>query len=779
MTRISDAGLKVNNAADDRQYSAAEVIAVLDSAINGGGGGGGGSTTNRTHQIASYQTFTNPTNVYFTALDINGVDVLVARTTTGVSLIAGDYRLYGYNMPLESGLTDFLAVWDEGDADNFTIAWEIVGAGAGIVGPPVPGAGIATAHWTMTQSESSLVTLDATLSTADTYAWTIDGVPRPEITPTISYGPLEVGIHTVSLTVTKAFDNSTDVLASDVAVAWIADTIDGAQVDATNGFPVSGIGLAPWSPLPAIGPWRRKVILNEEDGGDNIARVTTVDGEMSLLVKAGDQPGSEEGYRAGMEMTSTYSGLAAGYPLGATDINLAGTVQTGGTTGLTRFYRVEFRIEGPNADATDPPGFPTSLDFQKSFAAIQGNWPSVPLVEWAPSVDGTEVEVRFNEGLDGGAVTGTPQAFDTDTIHWNTWYNYIVELRPSLDDTIGYVRVYRDGVVVTTVPSGTDAEGRYFAITQQTDDGDLPVDYSFALENSRDQALIDAELSPPNDVTITYRNCSVGPTYASVTGVPLAESVVVLDYDTGDASQWTNVQGEHYPGYSLTFDNTRTRHGTGYSARTEVRAGDDPLNLGSNTERCDVLYSGADKNFNEGDETWFGWSNYFDSALYVPTDTAATNCINTFFDWHENRGPNFEFTSTAAVPPCSLNVDTNSYTYPYKFSFKVTGGPLDSPNGFPLAGQHTYVIGDVLYDQWIDWVIHSIFSVDAGIGLCEFWMNGVKVVTFNGATLYPGRQNYLKQAHYRTASPDTSVLFHDQGRLGGSSYADVDPSVVR
>jgi hypothetical protein len=69
--------------------------------------------------------------VFFTGLSSDGLTTLIPRTPATVVSSVEDTQLWGYPMPTTDGLTDFLAVWDEGDPAKTIIVWESVGAGTG------------------------------------------------------------------------------------------------------------------------------------------------------------------------------------------------------------------------------------------------------------------------------------------------------------------------------------------------------------------------------------------------------------------------------------------------------------------------------------------------------------------------------------------------------------------------------------------------------------------------------------------------------------------------
>jgi hypothetical protein len=248
----------------------------------------------------------------------------------------------------------------------------------------------------------------------------------------------------------------------------------------------------------------------------------------------------------------------------------------------------------------------------------------------------------------------------------------------------------------------------------------------------------------------------------------------VLDYDTANLTQFASTQLAE--SWSLTFDNTRTRHGAGFSGRFQLRHNDIPL--GDGHERAEIL----GPSFVEGDDKWYGWSTWFPDAVSPdptlnPTDTSSTSVTNIFTQIHENRGPTSSL-PTAAVPPIRVSVNTNLYTYPFHWTMNVAGGPLDSSN-FPVSGVAAYDLGTVLYNQWVDFIMHVKHSSDASVGKFEMWVNGSRPAsipsTVTCATLYPGRNNYFKQGYYRTNQALTSDIWHDETRIG-ASYAEVDPS---
>ncbi len=261
----------------------------------------------------------------------------------------------------------------------------------------------------------------------------------------------------------------------------------------------------------------------------------------------------------------------------------------------------------------------------------------------------------------------------------------------------------------------------------------------------------------------------------------------VFDFDTGNLTQFKVVQVEGL--WSLTFNAGIRRVPSGFSGRFEVRPGDDPLNLGSGTERAQVQPGGGgpfgnNNLWDEGDEMWVGWSTYFpDSDITGEHYNAVTGTskTNDICDVHENRGANQQFPSTVTIPPLTFNIDASG-AYPYKMTFRICGGV--AINGVNQTVPTKLVIIDPLtYNTWHDFVLHCVFSSDPTVGKIDLWVDGARPATIPStltiANKYiengESRQNYFKLDLYRTASTQTSVLYHDMG-IFGNSFNSVNPA---
>lgn len=104
--------LRITDHGEDHAITLEQLAAAI-------GGGGGGSA--RVAITMSYYTLTAPLAVYFTCLLTNG-SVLVPRDTVAAPGTGG---LYSISVN-PAAHTDLIAVWDEGDVDDFVTEWIVV-----------------------------------------------------------------------------------------------------------------------------------------------------------------------------------------------------------------------------------------------------------------------------------------------------------------------------------------------------------------------------------------------------------------------------------------------------------------------------------------------------------------------------------------------------------------------------------------------------------------------------------------------------------------------------
>lgn len=115
--RIDGAQITVDGAYKDRTFTADQVIAALD----------GAAATARLTWPAAYSSTRGLLTVHFTALTRDGA-VITSRTGTGITETRGatsGESLYLYDQPT-GALTEFVAVWDEGDVNTYSMELIVV-----------------------------------------------------------------------------------------------------------------------------------------------------------------------------------------------------------------------------------------------------------------------------------------------------------------------------------------------------------------------------------------------------------------------------------------------------------------------------------------------------------------------------------------------------------------------------------------------------------------------------------------------------------------------------
>ncbi|MCA1828147.1 MAG: polysaccharide lyase [Myxococcales bacterium] len=205
------------------------------------------------------------------------------------------------------------------------------------------------------------------------------------------------------------------------------------------------------------------------------------------------------------------------------------------------------------------------------------------------------------------------------------------------------------------------------------------------------------------------------------------------DYETGDLSQWSRVDGL---ASMLTVANSPVHQGN-YALRVELHQGQ----VSSSGTRNELELGGYP--FVEGDEYWYAWSTYF------PTTFPSNNTWQVFTQWHHS--------GCCGSPP---------------LEFDVIGESIEiNHNGSQMLWKAPLVRG-----VWHDFVIHIKWSVN---GWIELWYDGQKALDQTSVpTINAGQYNYLKQGLYWNASiTSVGVLYHDRTIIG-TTMADVAPELL-
>ncbi|HEY2030303.1 MAG TPA: carbohydrate-binding protein [Myxococcales bacterium] len=196
-----------------------------------------------------------------------------------------------------------------------------------------------------------------------------------------------------------------------------------------------------------------------------------------------------------------------------------------------------------------------------------------------------------------------------------------------------------------------------------------------------------------------------------------------------------------------------SRGGTAVRLHTEIT--DNNVHGSGDWVRDDLSLGVSPSYCNEGQEEWWAHSVLFPDDYVFPTGSGG----GVLLDFHQNLDsglPNFDLEAIPGVglrlrgEAGALNTDT----------FRQD---LVDPYGAPA--------GSITRNVWYDFVYHVRWT-SGSTGIFEAWLNGHKVLTWSGPTLYSGVSCYLKLANYHSPETQASSLVHDRVRRGASA-ADV------
>ena len=170
----------------------------------------------------------------------------------------------------------------------------------------------------------------------------------------------------------------------------------------------------------------------------------------------------------------------------------------------------------------------------------------------------------------------------------------------------------------------------------------------------------------------------------------------------------------------------------GTALRLHTEPGDNNVASSGTMERDDVWLGQAASNGYEGQEAWWAHSILFPDDFTMPT-------------WQMYVVADFHNTSTGSWQ-ANINLDFEpqaDITKPGNLTLRGYGG-INSGDGAYRA-----TIGQVAKNVWYDFVYHVKWSSGSD-GYFEAWVNGAKVLSHSGPTLYSGQGVYLKLANYHT-----------------------------
>jgi hypothetical protein len=180
-------------------------------------------------------------------------------------------------------------------------------------------------------------------------------------------------------------------------------------------------------------------------------------------------------------------------------------------------------------------------------------------------------------------------------------------------------------------------------------------------------------------------------------------------------------------------------------------------------ERNDLWLSQAESDGFEGREAWWAHSIYFPDDFQLPTWHAYV-----VFDFHNSgSGP---WQANFMVQ----NIRGATDSAPGRLGLVGYGGDSNA------SGRFESVIGPIVKNKWYDFVYHVRWSSGSD-GFFDAWVDGVKVLSHRGPTLYAGQGVYLKLANYHVPICDpypacigthsASSVIHDRVLRGTTALA--------
>lgn len=176
----------------------------------------------------------------------------------------------------------------------------------------------------------------------------------------------------------------------------------------------------------------------------------------------------------------------------------------------------------------------------------------------------------------------------------------------------------------------------------------------------------------------------------------------------------------------------------GAAVRLRTEPGDDQVNGSGRWERNDLLLPASLSACEEGREAWWAHSVLFPDDYVVPPYGGGV--VMDFHHKH-NRG--------------QANFHVDAMPHPVGLRLRGYGGPVID------RGEFKRTLGPVRRNTWYDFVYHVRWSSESD-GYLHAWMNGRKVLSHRGPTLYRGFPCYLKLANYHSPFGQPSSVIHSR-----------------
>ena len=233
------------------------------------------------------------------------------------------------------------------------------------------------------------------------------------------------------------------------------------------------------------------------------------------------------------------------------------------------------------------------------------------------------------------------------------------------------------------------------------------------------------------------------------------------DYETGDFSQWSEIQASRT---NRDYSVASVGDTSGTVVTSPVRQGTHaaefvtyPNQGHSDTDRSEVYAGVTSTQGTEGKDRYYAWSTLFPSAGNKDGFWPRAGDFNVFTQWHN------------ANNPCGSNIQLGIDSRRGRGESKIYSdlSSRDPRNCDDQVGTRHVVLGRLRFDVWYDFVAHIKWSANSSVGFYELWMNGAQVVkkTF-GQTMADSQGVYWKQGFYRAAFPRTNTVFQDAATRG-------------
>jgi hypothetical protein len=259
--------------------------------------------------------------------------------------------------------------------------------------------------------------------------------------------------------------------------------------------------------------------------------------------------------------------------------------------------------------------------------------------------------------------------------------------------------------------------------------------------------------------TTSATTTSATTTTASTTTVSTPSGSVAWrgDYETGDFSQWWLRQWSCAGGDNSvsSVGNTCASIVSSPVAQGKYATEFQDFPHGTSTapnDRSETLATQAESGGYPGQEWYYGWYTDFPgpSQQFWPNGD----------DWNDF----VQFFST----------DGNAWMY---FGIAANNGTPKIYSDGPYG--HIILANPLAYDHWYHFVVHAVWSTDPSVGVFEVWLDGQKLISFQGATLkaatVPENSSYtvpgvvIAQGFYRGSSSFTNTVIQD-GFCRATSY---------